>query len=407
VSLFCYEPPALGPWLAHLAADATPTRLLVTHGRAAEAVNSIFKNENGHIPSSMGHSSLSISYLPALTQVDYDHLLWACDLNFVRGEDSLVRALWAGRPFIWQIYPQDDGAHHAKLEAFLEWLDAPASLRRFHHAWNGLSDPGGARWPGAPELDAWAACAHARARAAVHAGRPGHPAAGLCRKKNVKIQGFAEFRRAGPDACRHRRIRRVDFPTGAATQPSGTTMKIAQEIRAGNVIMHGKDPMVVLKTEYSRGGRNSATVRMKLKSLIANFGTEVVFKADDKMDQVILDKKECTYSYFADPMYVCMDADYNQYEVEAENMGDALNYLEDGMAVEVVFYDGKAISVELPTSVEREITWTEPAVKGDTSGKVLKPAKIATGFEVPVPLFVSQGDKIEIDTRTGEYRKRV
>ena len=80
-------------------------------------------------------------------------------------------------------------------------------------------------------------------------------------------------------------------------------MKIAQEIRAGNVIMHGKDPMVVLKTEYSRGGRNSATVRMKLKSLIANFGTEVVFKADDKMDQVILDKKDCTYSYFADPMY--------------------------------------------------------------------------------------------------------
>jgi elongation factor P len=77
------------------------------------------------------------------------------------------------------------------------------------------------------------------------------------------------------------------------------------------------------------------------------------------------------------------------------------------MAVEVVFYDGKAISVELPTSVEREITWTEPAVKGDTSGKVLKPAKIATGFEVPVPLFVNQGDKIEIDTRTGEYRKRV
>jgi uncharacterized repeat protein (TIGR03837 family) len=160
-SLFCYEPPALGPWLAHLAADATPTRLLVTHGRAAEAVNSIFKNENGHIPASMGHSSLSISYLSALTQVDYDHLLWACDLNFVRGEDSLVRALWAGRPFIWQIYPQDDGAHHAKLEAFLEWLDAPASLRRFHHAWNGLADPAGARWPSTPELNAWDACARA------------------------------------------------------------------------------------------------------------------------------------------------------------------------------------------------------------------------------------------------------
>ena len=184
-------------------------------------------------------------------------------------------------------------------------------------------------------------------------------------------------------------------------------MKIAQDIRAGNVIMHGKDPMVVLKTEYSRGDRNSATVRMKLKSLIANFNTEQVFKADDKLDQVILDKKECTYSYFAEPMYICMDTEFNQYEVEAENMGDALNYLEDGMELEVVFYDGKAISVEVPTSVQREITWTEPAVKGDTSGKVLKPAKIATGFELGVPIFVAPGDKVEIDTRTGEYRKRV
>jgi elongation factor P len=92
--------------------------------------------------------------------------------------------------------------------------------------------------------------------------------------------------------------------------------------------------------------------------------------------------------------------------VEAENMGDAISYLEDNMPVEVVFYDGKAISVELPTSVVREIE-TEPAVKGDTSGKVLKPARLkGTGFEISVPLF-ENGDKIEIDTRTHEYRKRV
>jgi len=165
-------------------------------------------------------------------------------------------------------------------------------------------------------------------------------------------------------------------------------MKIAQEIRAGNVIMHGKDPMVVQRAEYSRGGRNSATVRMKLRSLLNAGGTEVVFKADDKVDQVILDKKDCTYSYFADPMYVFMDSDYNQFEVEADNMGDAISYLEDNMPVSVVFYEGRAISVELPTTVVREITQTEPAVKGDTSGKVLKSAKIATGFEIMVPLFV-------------------
>jgi elongation factor P len=184
-------------------------------------------------------------------------------------------------------------------------------------------------------------------------------------------------------------------------------MKIAQEIRAGNVIMQGKDPMVVLKTEYSRGGRNAATVRLKMKSLLSGFGAEVVFKADDKRDQIILDKKECTYSYFADPMYAFMDAEYNQFEVEAENMGDAIHYLEDGMPVEVVFYDGKAISVELPTTVVREIT-TDPAVKGDTSGKVLKPAKlVGTGFEISVPIFVENGDRVEIDTRTHEYKKRV
>ena len=184
-------------------------------------------------------------------------------------------------------------------------------------------------------------------------------------------------------------------------------LKIAQEIRAGNVVMQGKDPMIVLKTEYARGGRGAATVRMKLKSLIGSFNTEQVFRADDKFDQIVLDKKDCTYSYFAEPMYVCMDSEYNQYEVEAENMGDALNYLEDGMELEVVFYEGKAISVAVPTSVQRVIEWPEPAVKGDTSGKVLKPAKLATGFEIGVPIFVAQGDKVEIDTRTGEYRKRV
>ena len=184
-------------------------------------------------------------------------------------------------------------------------------------------------------------------------------------------------------------------------------MKTAQELRVGNVVMIGTDAMVVLKAEYSRSGRNSSVVKMKFKNLLTGAPNEGVYKADDKFDVVILDKKECTYSYFADPMYVFMDGDYNQYEVEKDNMGDSLNYLEEGMAVEVVFYDGRAISVELPTTVVREITYTEPAVKGDTSsGKVLKSAKIATGFEIQVPLFCSTGDKIEIDTRTGEYRSR-
>ncbi|CAM8625744.1 MAG: elongation factor [Pseudomonadota bacterium] len=185
-------------------------------------------------------------------------------------------------------------------------------------------------------------------------------------------------------------------------------MKIAQELRLGNVFMLDGQPQVVLKAEYNKSGRNAAVVKMKYKNLLTGSGSEQVFKADEKFEVLVLDRKEVTYSYFADPMYVFMDAEYNQFEVEADSMGDALNYLEDGMACEVVFYDGRAISVEMPTSVVREVAYTEPAVKGDTSGKVMKPARIApTNFEISVPAFVDIGDKVEVDTRTGEYRNRV
>ena len=185
-------------------------------------------------------------------------------------------------------------------------------------------------------------------------------------------------------------------------------MKTAQEVRVGNVIMVGKDPMVVLKAEFNKSGRNSAVVKMKLKNLLTESSMETVVNASDKFDQVILEKKEVTYSYFAEPSYVFMDSDYNQYEVDAENIEDALNFLEDGMPCDVIFYEGKAISVELPNFLTREITYTEPAVKGDTtSGKVMKPAKINTGLELMVPLFCETGDKIEIDTRSLEYKNRV
>ena len=183
-------------------------------------------------------------------------------------------------------------------------------------------------------------------------------------------------------------------------------MKTAQELRAGNVINVSGEPMVILKAEYSRSGRNGSVVKMKMKNLLTDSAKEWVYAADDKFDQIILDRKEVTYSYFADPMYVFMDGEYNQYEIEAECMGDAPNYIEDGMPCEVVFYNEKAISVELPNTIVREVIYTEPAVRGDTSGKVMKPAKLSTGFELPVSAFIEIGDKIEIDTRTNEFKKR-
>ena len=142
VSLFCYEPVALAPLLgrlAHYGHAGRPVRLLVTAGRASATVQSILTNKKERFRTPLFNSLLSISYLPLLTQHDFDHLLWACDLNFVRGEDSAVRAIWAGKPFVWQLYPQDDGAQAAKLDAFLDCMGAPASLRQAHHVWNANS----------------------------------------------------------------------------------------------------------------------------------------------------------------------------------------------------------------------------------------------------------------------------
>jgi len=185
-------------------------------------------------------------------------------------------------------------------------------------------------------------------------------------------------------------------------------MKTAQEFRAGNVMMADGQPWVVLKAEYNKSGRNSAVVKMKLKNLLNGMNNEQVYKADDKFEQVILDKKECTYSYFADPLYVFMDTDYVPVEVEAEYLGDGVGYIVDGMdeVVEITFYEDRPIGVEFPTTVAREVTYTEPAAKGDTSGKVTKPAKLNTGLEITVPAFIEIGEKVLIDTRTGEFKSR-
>ena len=148
MSLFCYEPATLPALLRQLVTADAPTRLLVTAGRASAAVQHTTAHEIGLQRLLHERQQLSISYLPHLPQTGYDELLWACDWNFVRGEDSLVRALWAGRPFVWQIYPQpEDDAHHAKLHALLDWLQAPPSLRRFHDAWNDVHPAGHAAPP--------------------------------------------------------------------------------------------------------------------------------------------------------------------------------------------------------------------------------------------------------------------
>ena len=185
-------------------------------------------------------------------------------------------------------------------------------------------------------------------------------------------------------------------------------MKTAQEFRAGQVANINGSPWVIQKTEFNKSGRNAAVVKMKLKNLLNGSATETVFKADDKLEPIILDRKEVTYSYFADPLFVFMDTEYNQYEVEKDDLGDVANFIEDGMpdVCEAVFYNDRVISIELPTTIVRQISYTEPAVRGDTSGKVMKLARLNNGYELRVSEFCDIGDHIEIDTRTGEYKSR-
>lgn len=148
VSLFCYEQPALPVWLHALAEQ--PTLLLAAHGHAARQVEAA-------LGASLTLGQLRAHVMEPLAQPEYDHLLWASDLNFVRGEDSFVRAQWAGVPFVWHIYPQDDGAHRSKLEAFLHrylhGADPPlaGSVRSLARAWSGATPPS-EPWPAA---DAW------------------------------------------------------------------------------------------------------------------------------------------------------------------------------------------------------------------------------------------------------------
>jgi uncharacterized repeat protein (TIGR03837 family) len=157
VSLFCYESPALPQLLQQLIQGPHNTQLQVTHGRVSSAVQTALQTLKKPVSSNQFNNEiplqgtlnllnqlsnlerLEINFLTLMPQSSYDALLRSCHLNVVRGEDSLVRALWAGQAFVWHIYPQDDGAHAAKLDAFLDWLQAPADLRLFHYVWNGLS----------------------------------------------------------------------------------------------------------------------------------------------------------------------------------------------------------------------------------------------------------------------------
>lgn len=183
----------------------------------------------------------------------------------------------------------------------------------------------------------------------------------------------------------------------------------AGELNPGNVVMVDKSPLVVMKKAITRSGRNAAICKLRLRNLMTGGNTETVVKSEEKMEMVVLEKKDCSYSYYAAPNHVFVDSEFNQYEIDAETIPDLVKYLVPEMSevCEVTFYDGRPISVVLPKVIVREVEYTEPAARGDTSGKITKAAILkGTKHELQVSAFVEIGDMIEIDTTTDEFRGR-
>lgn len=185
-------------------------------------------------------------------------------------------------------------------------------------------------------------------------------------------------------------------------------MKEAQELRSGNIVKIGNDLFLILKAIYNKGSRGASTVRMKMKNISTGSVSETVYRASDKFDNVVLNRRKMQFLCQNNGFYTFMDNEtYEQIDLTKDELGDALNYMKEEMVIDVMLFGEKAVGVELPPQVEREIVYTEPAVKGDTSGKVLKSATLDTGFEVKVPLYCVIGDRVKIDTNTDEFIARV
>ena len=182
----------------------------------------------------------------------------------------------------------------------------------------------------------------------------------------------------------------------------------AGDFRNGTTFeMDGKVYKIV-EFQHVKPGKGAAFVRTKLKDVMSGNVLERTFNPTEKVQEAQIDRKDMQYLYNDGDMYYFMDNEtYEQLPLTKDELGDTLNYLTDNMQVKVISFKGKVFGIEPPLFVELEITYTEPGFKGDTSTGASTPATTQTGYVVNVPLFVEIGDKIRIDTRTGEYMERV
>lgn len=180
------------------------------------------------------------------------------------------------------------------------------------------------------------------------------------------------------------------------------------DVRPGMALQLSDGLFTIVEYQHVKPGKGKAFVRMKLKNLETGQVLDKTFRADENVDQAIIDRSDYQYLYQDDLGFHFMNlSDFGQIAINPEDVGDSERYLVEGSTVGLSMFNGTPIGVDLPASVELEVTYAEPGVKGDTRTGATKLVTLETGFEVQVPLFIEQGDRLKIDTRSGEYLTRV
>ena len=181
----------------------------------------------------------------------------------------------------------------------------------------------------------------------------------------------------------------------------------AGDFRNGKTFEMDGQVMTVVEFQHVKPGKGAAFVRTKMKNVITGAVTETTFNPTDKFEEAFVERTNMEYLYNDGDLYYFMDAEtYDQVPISKDTLPDSFQFVKENMVCKILSYKGNVFGVEPPTFIDLEITETDPGFRGDTATNVLKPATLETGAVVKVPLFLSVGDKIRVDTRTGEYLER-
>mgnify|MGYP005977638003 FL=1 len=181
----------------------------------------------------------------------------------------------------------------------------------------------------------------------------------------------------------------------------------ASDFRNGVTFEMDGQVMQVVEFQHVKPGKGAAFVRTKMKNVITGGVTETSFNPTAKFEQATVERKDAEYSYNDGDLYYFMDPEtYDMVPLNRDVLGDAFRFVKENTVCKLVSYKGSVFTVEVPNFMDLEVTETEPGLRGDTATNVTKPATLETGAEIKVPLFINPGDKIKIDTRTGEYLER-